>query len=38
MSEKDDLCNKAVAEMLKTSYMDNDSLIQKVLQGLGQSY
>ena len=37
MSEKDDLCHKTVAEMLETSYMNNDSVIQKVLQGLVQS-
>ena len=38
MFEKDDLCEKIVAEMQKTILMDSESIIRKVLSGLVQSH
>ena len=38
MFKKDDLCQKIVTEVQKTIYMDNESIILKVLSGLVQSY
>ena len=37
MFEKDDLCEKNVAEIQKTILMNNDTVIRKVLSGLVQS-
>ena len=37
MFEKDDLCERIMAEMQKTNLMDSETIIQKVLSGLAQS-
>ena len=37
MFEKDDLCERIVAEMQKTVLMDSETIIRKVLSGLVQS-
>ena len=37
MFEKDDLCERVVAEIQKTILMDSDTVIRKVLSGLAQS-
>ena len=35
--EKDDLCERIVAEMQKTTLMNSETIIRKVLSGLVQS-
>ena len=37
MFEKDDLCERVVAEIQKTILMDSGTVIRKVLSGLAQS-
>ena len=37
MFEKDDLCERIVAEMQKTILIDSETIISKVLSGLAQS-